>query len=29
MFFIFEMQEEWTWDIPNNYIIKSSAYKTK
>ena len=23
MFFIFDMQEEWTWNISNNYIIKS------
>ena len=23
MFFIFDMQEKWTWNISNNYIIKS------
>ena len=23
MFFIFDMQDEWTWSISNNYIIKS------
>ena len=23
MFFIFDIQEEWTWNISNNYIIKS------
>ena len=23
MFFIFDLQEEWTWNISNNYIIKS------
>ena len=23
MFFIFDVQEEWTWNISNNYIIKS------
>ena len=22
MFFIFDMQEEWAWNISNNYIIK-------
>ena len=26
MFFIFDMQEEWTWNISNNQIIKSDAY---
>ena len=26
MFFIFDMQEEWTWNISNNYIIKSDVY---
>ena len=25
MFFIFDMQEEWTWNISNNYIIKSDV----
>ena len=25
MFFIFAMQEERTWDISNNYAIKSDA----
>ena len=29
MFFIFDMQEEWTWNISNNHIIKSGVYKTK
>ena len=23
MFFIIDVQEEWTWSISNNYIIKS------
>ena len=23
MFFIFDMQEKWTWNISNTYIIKS------
>ena len=26
MFFIFDMQEEWTWNISNNHIIKSDVY---
>ena len=26
MFFIFDMQVEWTWTISNNYIIKSDVY---
>ena len=26
MFFIFDMQEEWTWNISNNHIIKSNVY---
>ena len=26
MFFLFDMQEEWTWNISNNYIIKSDGY---
>ena len=26
MFFIFDMQEEWKWNISNNYIIKSDVY---
>ena len=25
MFFIFDMKEEWTWNISNNYIIKSDV----
>ena len=25
MFFIFDKQEEWTWNISNNYIIKSDV----
>ena len=25
-FFLFDMQEEWTWNIPNNYIIKSDVW---
>ena len=25
MFFIFDMQEEWAWNISNNYIIKSDV----
>ena len=25
MFFIFDMQEEWTWNISNNHIIKSDV----
>ena len=25
MFFILGMQEEWTWNISNNYIIKSDV----
>ena len=25
MFFIFDMQVEWTWNISSNYIIKSDA----
>ena len=25
MFFIFDMQEQWTWNIFNNYIIKSDV----
>ena len=25
MFFTFDMQEEWTWNISNNYIIKSDV----
>ena len=27
MFFIFDMQEEWKWNISNNYIIKYDVYK--
>ena len=26
MLFIFNKQEEWTWNISNNYIIKSDVY---
>ena len=26
MFFIVDMQEEWAWNIANNYIIKSDVY---
>ena len=26
MLFIFDMQEEWTWNISNNYIIKFDVY---
>ena len=26
MFFMFDMQEEWTWNISNNHIIKSDVY---
>ena len=26
MFFIFGVQEEWTWNISNYYIIKSDVY---
>ena len=26
MFFILDVQEEWTWNISNNYIIKSYEY---
>ena len=26
MFFKFDMQEEWTWTISKNYIIKSDMY---
>ena len=26
MFFIFDMQEEWTWKISNNRIIKSDVF---
>ena len=26
MLFIFDMQEQWTWNISNNYIIKFDAY---
>ena len=26
MLFIFDIQEEWTWNISNNYIIKSDVY---
>ena len=29
MFFIFDMQEEWAWNISNNHIIKCGVYKTK
>ena len=25
MFFIFDMQEKWKWNISDNYIIKSDA----
>ena len=25
MLFIFDMHEEWTWNISNNYIIKSDV----
>ena len=24
MFFIFDVQEEWIWNISNNYIIKGA-----
>ena len=26
MFFMFDMQEEWIWNISNNHIIKSDVY---
>ena len=25
MFFIFDVQEEWTWNISNNYAFKSDV----
>ena len=29
MFFIFDMQEEWTWNISNNYIKSDVRMKLK
>ena len=26
---IFDVQQEWTWIIFNNYVVKSDVYKTE